>query len=147
MRALENAGRAALAAHGERTHCYTHLSHVYAQGSSVYSTFVYRIGSDYDTALARWQALKTAVGDAIVSCGGTITHQHGIGKDHVRWLPAEKGATGMIDNTLWGGDVARPARDDDTRALQALNDKLKDDERVDLCLLPFSDGVTLARKR
>jgi len=95
VRALENAGRAALAAHGERTHCYTHLSHVYAQGSSVYSTFIYRIGPDYDTALARWQALKAAVGDAIVAQGGTITHQHGIGKDHVRWLPAEKGATGM----------------------------------------------------
>jgi predicted O-methyltransferase YrrM len=53
----------------------------------------------------------------------------------------------MIDNTLWSGDVARPAQSADTRALQALNDKLRDDERVDLCLLPFSDGVTLARKR
>jgi len=95
VQALENAGRAALAQHGERTHCYTHLSHVYAQGSSVYSTFVYRIGADYDTALARWQSLKTAVGDAIVAHGGTITHQHGVGKDHARWLAAEKGATGM----------------------------------------------------
>jgi alkyldihydroxyacetonephosphate synthase len=95
VQAMENAGRAALAQHGERTHCYTHLSHVYAQGSSVYSTFVYRIGSDYDTALARWQSLKTAVGDAIVAHGGTITHQHGVGKDHARWLEAEKGATGM----------------------------------------------------
>ncbi|MEO5686791.1 MAG: FAD-binding oxidoreductase [Burkholderiaceae bacterium] len=95
VRALEGAGRAALAQHGERTHCYTHLSHVYAQGSSVYSTFVYRIGADYDSALARWQALKTAVGDAIVAQGGTITHQHGVGKDHARWLAAEKGATGM----------------------------------------------------
>ena len=46
-----------LARHGEKTHCYTHLSHVYAQGSSVYSTFVYRIGPDYDSALARWQSL------------------------------------------------------------------------------------------
>ena len=93
--AMERAGRDALARHDERTHCYTHLSHVYAQGSSVYSTFVYRIGPDYQTALARWQSLKAAVGDAIVAHGGTITHQHGIGKDHVRWLPAEKGATGM----------------------------------------------------
>jgi alkyldihydroxyacetonephosphate synthase len=92
---MEDAGRAALARHGERTHCYTHLSHVYPQGSSVYSTFVYRIGPDYDTAFARWQALKSAVGDAIVAHGGTITHQHGVGKDHARWLPAEKGATGM----------------------------------------------------
>ena len=63
VHALETAGRAALARHGERTHCYTHLSHVYAQGSSVYSTFVYRIGADYDGALARWQSLKAAVGE------------------------------------------------------------------------------------
>ena len=95
VQALETAGRQALAQHGERTHCYTHLSHVYAQGSSVYSTFVYRIGDDHDSALARWQSLKTAVGDAIVARGGTITHQHGVGKDHARWLPAEKGAAGM----------------------------------------------------
>lgn len=52
-----------------------------------------------------------------------------------------------IDNTLWGGAVARPADDADTRALQALNAKLHHDERVDLSLLPFSDGLTLARKR
>jgi predicted O-methyltransferase YrrM len=52
-----------------------------------------------------------------------------------------------IDNTLWGGAVARPAQDDDTRALQALNDKLHGDERVDLALLPIGDGLTLARKR
>ncbi len=95
VQALETAGRQALARHGERTHCYTHLSHVYAQGSSVYSTFVYRIGGDYESALARWQSLKTAVGDAIVAQGGTITHQHGVGKDHARWLPAEKGESGM----------------------------------------------------
>lgn len=52
-----------------------------------------------------------------------------------------------IDNTLWGGDVARPAEDDDTRALQALNDKLHRDERIDVAMLPIGDGLTLARKR
>jgi predicted O-methyltransferase YrrM len=52
-----------------------------------------------------------------------------------------------IDNVLWGGDVARPARSDDTAALQALNDKLHDDPRIDLSLLPIGDGLTLARKR
>ena len=52
-----------------------------------------------------------------------------------------------IDNTLWGGAVARPATDADTLALQALNTKLHTDERIDLSLLPFSDGLTLARKR
>ncbi|MEO5843311.1 MAG: class I SAM-dependent methyltransferase, partial [Caldimonas sp.] len=53
-----------------------------------------------------------------------------------------------IDNTLWGGKVARPAGGDaDTAALQALNAKLHGDERIDLSLLPIGDGLTLARKR
>ncbi|WHZ18994.1 MAG: O-methyltransferase [Rhodanobacteraceae bacterium] len=52
-----------------------------------------------------------------------------------------------FDNTLWNGDVARPAQDDDTRALQALNDKLHRDQRIDMALLPIGDGLTLARKR
>ena len=52
-----------------------------------------------------------------------------------------------IDNTLWGGSVAHPATDADTAALQQLNAKLHDDERVDLSLLPIGDGLTLARKR
>lgn len=61
-------------------------------------------------------------------------------------------AGGLIafDNTLWNGRVAQPAdpaRDPDTAALQALNRKLRDDERIDLALLPVGDGLTLARKR
>jgi caffeoyl-CoA O-methyltransferase len=52
-----------------------------------------------------------------------------------------------IDNVLWGGAVAHPADSADTRALQALNDKLHRDERIDLSMLPLGDGVSLARKR
>jgi len=52
-----------------------------------------------------------------------------------------------FDNTLWGGEVAKPANDDDTRALQALNDKLHRDERIDIAMLPIGDGLTLARKK
>ena len=52
-----------------------------------------------------------------------------------------------IDNVLWDGDVAHPAQDADTAALQALNIKLHADERVDLSLLTIADGLTLARKR
>ena len=95
MRAMEDAGRNALAALGERCHAYTHLSHVYPQGSSVYSTFAFRIGPDFETAWARWRAIKTAVSGAIVESGGTISHQHGVGKDHAPWLGAEKGERGM----------------------------------------------------
>ena len=53
----------------------------------------------------------------------------------------------VVDNTLWSGAVARPSTERDTLALQALNTKIRDDARVDMVLLPFSDGVTLVRKR
>jgi len=52
-----------------------------------------------------------------------------------------------IDNTLWGGSVARPAQDEDTGALQRLNEKIHADARVDMSLLPIGDGLTLVRKR
>ena len=53
-----------------------------------------------------------------------------------------------LDNMLWSGDVAkRTVRDADTKALRALNAKIRDDERVDSCLLTVGDGVMLARKR
>ncbi len=54
----------------------------------------------------------------------------------------------MIDNVLWGGRVIdSQVQDEDTRAIRALNAKLKEDNRVDLSLVPIADGLTLARKR
>ncbi len=53
-----------------------------------------------------------------------------------------------FDNVLWSGHVADPTdTSDDTRALRALNGYLVTDERVDLVMLPISDGLTLVRKR
>ncbi len=95
MNAVEAAGRDALAKFDEKTVVYTHLSHVYPQGSSVYTTFIFRVGADFETNLSRWLALKDAVSEAIISKGGTISHQHGVGKDHARYLSAEKTEHGM----------------------------------------------------
>ncbi len=53
----------------------------------------------------------------------------------------------LVDNTLWDGDVADPARQDaDTSAIRALNEKLLADPRVEICLVPICDGLTMARK-
>jgi alkyldihydroxyacetonephosphate synthase len=95
MRAVEQAAVDALAASGERAHAYTHLSHLYQQGASVYTTFIWRLAGNYDADLARWRRLKTAVSEAIVAAGGTISHQHGVGTDHAPWLHAEKGQLGI----------------------------------------------------
>jgi predicted O-methyltransferase YrrM len=54
----------------------------------------------------------------------------------------------MIDNVLWGGDVADPSKtDEDTSALRALNAKIRADKRVDFAMVPIGDGLTLVRKR
>ena len=95
LNAIEGAGRVVLAAEREQVHAFTHLSHVYRQGCSVYTTFVYRLAGDPDADLERWRRLKTAVSEAVVEGGGAISHQHGVGLDHAPWLAAEKGELGM----------------------------------------------------
>lgn len=95
MQAMEQAAIDTLALYGQKLHTYTHLSHIYAQGSSVYTTFVWPMAPDYETNLERWKSLKHAVSEAIVNNGGTISHQHGVGKDHAPYLPIEKQPFGM----------------------------------------------------
>ncbi len=53
-----------------------------------------------------------------------------------------------LDNMLWGGAVADPkAKDKDTAAIRALNEKIANDPRVDASLVTVGDGVMLARKK
>ncbi|MEA3335800.1 MAG: FAD-binding oxidoreductase [Chloroflexota bacterium] len=92
---IENALHAALEETGERVHVFTHLSHLYPTGSSIYVTYLFRLSPDPDENLERWRCLKAAASEAIVVRGGTISHQHGVGKDHAPYLAAEKGALGM----------------------------------------------------
>jgi len=54
----------------------------------------------------------------------------------------------LFDNVLWGGSVVdRNDESEDTKAIRALNAKLKSDERVDLTLFAVGDGMTGALKR
>ena len=53
-----------------------------------------------------------------------------------------------FDNMLWGGAVADPSEQDkQTVALRALNAKIRDDRRVDMCLLTVADGIMVVHKR
>ncbi len=69
-----------------------HVSHVYETGASLYFTVAARQADD---PLAQWARAKAAAGDAIVAAGATITHHHGVGRDHRRWLEEEIGPVGV----------------------------------------------------
>jgi alkyldihydroxyacetonephosphate synthase len=70
-----------------------HISHLYPSGASLYFTFLARQESGAE--LEQWRAAKRAAGAAIKAAGGTITHHHAVGSDHLEWMAAEVGATGL----------------------------------------------------
>jgi len=80
---------------GEEVLAFAHLSHLYRDGASIYTTFLFRRPADPDGLLALWAGMKRSASLTIQQHGGTITHQHGVGTDHAPYLPAEKGALGM----------------------------------------------------
>jgi alkyldihydroxyacetonephosphate synthase len=69
------------------------VSHLYPAGASLYFTWMGR--TEEGAELDQWRAAKTAAMDAIVAHGGTITHHHAIGRDHVPWMNAEVGELGV----------------------------------------------------
>jgi alkyldihydroxyacetonephosphate synthase len=85
--------RGALADRGTPPVVGCHVSHLYAEGASLYFTFLAR--RETGAELEQWAAAKRAATDAIVAAGGTITHHHAVGVDHAPWLPAEVGETGV----------------------------------------------------
>jgi len=59
-----------------------------------------------------------------------------------------RGGLIAVDNVLWDGRVVDPDEvEESTRAIRAFNARVRDDERVDLSLVPIGDGLTLARVR
>lgn len=53
----------------------------------------------------------------------------------------------LLDNMLWDGKVADPnEKDAETAYLRELNAEIRDDPRVDACLLTVGDGIMMARK-
>jgi len=91
--AVGSAIRGSLAAQGTPGLAFCHLSHAYADGASLYFTFISRAKRGEE--IEQWQAVKRAASEAIVKTGGTITHHHAVGRDHAPYMKAEVGETGI----------------------------------------------------
>jgi alkyldihydroxyacetonephosphate synthase len=91
--AIEGAIRETAPRAGARGLVSCHISHSYMDGASLYFTYVFPRALDGE--LAQWRTIKRAASDAIVKNGGTISHHHGIGEDHLPWMAAEKGSLGI----------------------------------------------------
>ena len=91
--AVGSAIRQALAGQGTPGLVFCHLSHAYADGASLYFTFISRARQGEE--IAQWQAVKRAACEAIVASGGTITHHHAVGRDHAPFMEAEVGGLGV----------------------------------------------------
>jgi alkyldihydroxyacetonephosphate synthase len=86
-------GAALRTALGPRAIVMCHVSHAYADGASLYFTFIARARRGEE--LEQWREAKSAACEAIVSTEGTITHHHAVGRDHARYMPAEVGKPGL----------------------------------------------------
>lgn len=71
----------------------THVSHMYEWGASLYTTFLGRQVPGQE--VEQWWTIKQAVTEAILAAGGTLSHHHGIGRDHALWLEHEIGRVGV----------------------------------------------------
>jgi alkyldihydroxyacetonephosphate synthase len=69
------------------------ISHVYDTGASLTFTVLARALEDQEES--QWRAAKDAASGAIVGAGATISHHHGIGRDHADWAAAELGELGV----------------------------------------------------
>lgn len=54
----------------------------------------------------------------------------------------------LADNTLWDGHVIEQERQDaQTNGVRAFNDLVRNDDRVEVVMLPLRDGLTIIRKK
>ncbi len=64
------------------------FSHAYPDGPAPY--FGFHGQGRKGGLLEQWQAIKSAVSDAVLREGGTITHHHAVGRDHQDWYERQR---------------------------------------------------------
>ena len=64
------------------------FTHVYPDGPAPYYTIL--APAARGSELEQWAQIKRAASDAVIDCGGTITHHHAVGRDHRPWYDRQR---------------------------------------------------------
>jgi len=85
-----------------------HLSHSYHAGACLYFTFAFKATSQ-PAMLGEYEVVKSAIQQAFVDNGATLSHHHAVGTEHAQWLLEDISAPGvaMLDALFDGFDPGR----------------------------------------
>jgi alkyldihydroxyacetonephosphate synthase len=78
---------------GVRGYIMCHLSHSYHAGACLYFTFAFKPATD--DALREYDVVKSAIQQAFIDSGATLSHHHAVGTEHAQWLEADISAPGV----------------------------------------------------
>jgi len=70
----------------------SHLSHSYHSGACLYFTFAFVFGDD---PIGEYNVVKSAIQQAFIDNGGSLSHHHGVGLEHAPWLEQDISAQGV----------------------------------------------------
>jgi alkyldihydroxyacetonephosphate synthase len=92
--AVTAAAEAAFAQLGVRGYLMCHLSHSYHAGACLYFTFAFKPSPGGDM-LTEYAVVKSAIQQAFVDNGATLSHHHAVGTEHAPWLEQDISAPGV----------------------------------------------------
>lgn len=92
---------------GVRGYIMCHLSHSYHAGACLYFTFAFKPSPERD-GLPQYDLVKSAIQQAFMDSGATLSHHHAVGTEHARWLEQDISAPGvaMLQALFAGVDPA-----------------------------------------
>jgi alkyldihydroxyacetonephosphate synthase len=93
---------------GVQGYLMCHLSHSYHAGACLYFTFAFQPTPGGDM-VAEYDVVKSAIQQAFVDNGATLSHHHAVGTEHARWLEQDISAPGvaMLEALFEGTDPGR----------------------------------------
>jgi alkyldihydroxyacetonephosphate synthase len=79
---------------GARGYVMCHLSHSYHAGACLYFTFGLMPNPRRDD-LAQYDVVKSAIQQAFIDSGATLSHHHAVGTEHAQWLEQDISGPGV----------------------------------------------------